>query len=105
MATLSEILAERFLALRFEQIPDDVVAYSKLRFLDTLGLVLAAAPTADGRAVRTGSLAWGGSGDCHLLGTGDAASLAVAALVNGALAHTTLFDDTLMESFIHVSAP
>jgi hypothetical protein len=45
MATLSDVLAERFLALRFEQIPDDVVQYNKLRFLDTLGLVLAAAPT------------------------------------------------------------
>jgi 2-methylcitrate dehydratase PrpD len=105
MTTLSDVLAERFLALRFEQIPDDVVQYSKLRFLDTLGLVLAAAPTEVGRAVRAGAMAWGGAGEYHLLGSGDTASLAVAALVNGALAHTTLFDDTLMESFIHVSAP
>jgi len=105
MTSLSTALAGSFIRLRFEEIPADVLASSKLRFLDTLGLILGASPTQLGRAVSSSSVAWGGRGDCHILGSGEKASPAVAALANGAFSHAILFDDTLNESFLHVSGP
>ena len=40
---LARIAAERALAIRFDDIPSDVVALAKIHFLDQLGVGLAAA--------------------------------------------------------------
>ena len=105
MRSLSGTLAEWAINLAFEDIPDQLIQASKVRLLDTIGLVIGASSTEFGRAVRQGASQLGGVGDSRILGTRDRSSLGAAALANGALAHSLLFDDTHNETYIHVSSP
>jgi len=84
MATYSEECAQWFTALRFDELPEDVVDATRLRLLDVIGLVLAACPTPLGRSVREAALAMGG-GTGSRLGFGDRATPMCAALANGTL--------------------
>lgn len=94
---------------RFEDLPPDVVEATKLRVMDVIGLALAGAETPFGRATRNAALALSPDGDCRILGFGtdlsDRVGVGAAALANGALAQALEFDDTHVESIVHISAP
>jgi len=92
-------------ALQFEDIPEDVVAATRLRVLDVIGLALAGAETEFGRSVRAAALAAASPGPCRILGTGDRAAATAAALANGAFPQALEFDDTHNESIVHMSSP
>ncbi len=94
MPTYSEQLTSWFLDIGLEDLPDDVVEATKQRILDTLGVMLAAAGTPIGNAVRDAVMAMAAGSDCRLIGYGDRTTAAGAALVNGTLAHAMDFDDT-----------
>jgi 2-methylcitrate dehydratase PrpD len=100
--TLAERLAGFAAGLRFEDVPADVAASTRLRTLDVLGLVLAAC-TYDFAAPLT-AVAGDGSGPCTIVGTSRTAAPADAALANGSLAHGLDFDDTHATSITHASA-
>ena len=105
MPSYSEQCAEWFTALRYDELPEDVVEATKLRLLDVIGLVLAACPTALGRSAREAALAMGGGTGARLLGFGDKATPMCAALANGALSQALEYDDTHDETIVHASSP
>jgi 2-methylcitrate dehydratase PrpD len=86
-------------------LPEDVVASTKLRILDAVGLTLAGAETAFGRSTREAALAMSPPGPCHILGFGDGVGVTAAALANGALSQALEYDDTHNESIVHMSSP
>src|SRR5580704_14378294 len=73
---------------------------ARLRLLDTLGLIAAAAEHPVGRSLAAWADANRGSG-AHVLISGCATSPAVAALVHGSLAHARDFDDSFSETVVH----
>ena len=104
MSTYSEQLASWFLDLRLEDLPDDVIEATKLRILDTLGVMLVAVGTPIGNAVRDAVMAMGSGSDSRMIGYGDRTTAMGAALVNGTLAHAMDFDDTHNTTLVHPSA-
>jgi 2-methylcitrate dehydratase PrpD len=91
--------------IRFEDLPPDVVATTKLRILDVLGLALAGAETRLGRAIKAGAVAMSSSGPAHLVGSGEAVGVMTAAFANAALPQVLEYDDTHNESIVHMSSP
>jgi 2-methylcitrate dehydratase PrpD len=104
-APLSPELARWAASVRFEDLPEDVVAATKLRVMDVIGLALAGAETDFGRSVHTAALALSTPGPCSILGFGDRVSVAAAAFANGAFSQALEFDDTHNESIVHMSSP
>lgn len=102
--TLSMQLADWSHALRFEDIPADVVQTSCLRVLDVIGLILAGTRTQLGRAARGAAVATSPAGPCRILGFGDSVSVTAAAFANGALSQSLQYDDTHIESIVHISS-
>jgi 2-methylcitrate dehydratase PrpD len=103
--SLSETLASWVCETRFEDLPADVVAATRFRVLDVMGLALVGAGTEFGRSVRQAALAMASPGPCHMLATGDAVALTTAAFANGAFPQALEFDDTHVESIVHMSSP
>ena len=103
--SFSGVAVDWFAALDRQDIPDDVVAATKLRLLDTLGIIIATSTLPIGRAVTDGALSLGPGNGSHVLGSGASASPLLAALANGAMGEGVLFDDTHGESETHVSSP
>lgn len=106
MTPLAVQLARWTTDLRFEEIPDEVVASAKDRIMDLLGICIAAFGEDAGVAVRSLRDEWGharpdSSFVCEV-GKGPAA---MAAMVNGTYAHSLDFDDTHLPSIVHPSAP
>lgn len=101
--TPSSLLADFVVGLRFDEIPPEVVESAKLRFLDILGICVAAREEGGPQAVRAVANSWGGSDQAETIGWGDRLPAASAALVNGTLAHSLDFDDTHHEVRIHAS--
>ncbi len=100
--TLAEELASFTASLRFDALPADVVANARLRVLDILGLALAAS-TYDFAAPVIAAID-ATDGPCTIIGSQRTAPPALAALVNGTLAHGLDFDDTHAASITHASA-
>jgi 2-methylcitrate dehydratase PrpD len=103
--TFSEELATWAVGLQFGDLPEDVVAATRLRVLDVIGLALAGAETEFGGAVRATALAGASPGPCRILGTGDHTGVSLAALANGAFPQALEYDDTHNESIVHMSSP
>lgn len=102
---LSNQLAAWACRTRFEDLPDDVVAATRLRVLDVIGLALAGLETGFGRSVREAARAMASPGPCRILGSGDRVGVTAAAFANGALPQALEFDDTHVESIVHMSSP
>ena len=90
---------------RFEDLPEDVLVATKQLVLDVIGLALAGLETDFGRSVREAALAMAAPGPCRILGSGDRAGVTAAAFANGALPQALEFDDTHVESIVHMSSP
>jgi 2-methylcitrate dehydratase PrpD len=89
----------------FDDLPDDVVAATKLRVLDVIGLALAGSETAFGRSTRAAAVALSPSGAARIIGTDDRVSESAAAFANASFAQALEFDDTHNESIVHMSSP
>src|SRR5256885_15407513 len=96
--TLAERLATFAAALEFDQLPADVVASTRLRVLDIVGLALAASTYDFARAVVA---AGSEGGPCTVIGAPRTASAAGAPLVDGTLAHGLDLVDTPRLSLTH----
>ena len=101
---LARIAAERTLAIRFDDIPADVVALAKIHFLDQLGVGLAAATLARNRPLAALTSAFGTGGNSTVLGCTAPATAAAAALRNGALMHSLEYDATHTASITHAGS-
>jgi 2-methylcitrate dehydratase PrpD len=102
---LSTELARWASSVTFEDLPEDIVAATKLRVLDVIGLALAGAETDFGRSVRDAALALSTPGPCCILGFWDRVGVTTAAFANGAFSQALEFDDTHNESIVHMSSP
>jgi 2-methylcitrate dehydratase PrpD len=103
--SLSQELAGWVSGVRFEGLPEDVIAATKLRVMDVIGLALAGAETDFGKSVRAAALAMASPGPCRIWGTGDRAGMTAAAFANGSFPQAMEFDDTHVESIVHMSSP
>jgi 2-methylcitrate dehydratase PrpD len=98
-------LAQWARALRFGDLPADVVRSTKYRVLDVIGLALAGVRTPFGASLKQASAAMNPPGPSRLFGIGQRVGVAAAAFVNGALSQALEFDDTHNESIVHMSSP
>ena len=92
-ANVTQTLAERIAALRYEQLPPDVVALGKALVLDTLGTTIAA--TGLGAAcAEVVEVMWrlGGPPESTIVGRVGKVAAPHAAFANGALAHALNYD-------------
>lgn len=102
---LASQVAEWVIRLTYDDLPSDVVATTKLRILDVIGLALAGAESPFGRSVCKAAVAMSAPGPGRILGTGDRVGMTFAAFANAALSQALEFDDTHNESIVHMSSP
>ena len=88
----------------FERLPSAVVTSVKQRFLDTIGICLAASAEGLGAGVADLVDVWGGCEEASLISRLGRYPAPNAALYNGTLAHSLDFDDTHLPSILHPSA-
>lgn len=105
MQALSIEVAEWVAALRYRDLPSDVVHATKLRVLDVIGLALAGLDTDFGRSVLEAARSMFPPGPCHVFGTGEGYGVTGAPFVNAALSQALEYDDTHVESIVHMSSP
>jgi len=101
----SERLADWIVGARFEDIPADVVAATRYRVLDVIGLALTGTDTAFGKSVRASTVELHAGGPSRLMASGERVALTAAAFANGAFSQALEFDDTHNESIVHMSSP
>ena len=102
--TISQRLAGFAADLRYDALPDEVLASIRERMLDTIGLCLGAVPLDTSTMARRVASAWGGPRESTPIGSSVRLPAAAAAFVNGVLAHSLDFDDTHLPSVLHPSA-
>jgi 2-methylcitrate dehydratase PrpD len=102
---LASQLAEWVSEAQYEDLPSDVVEFTKLRILDVIGLALAGAETPFGRSTIAAAKVLSPPGPARIFGTGDAIAAPTAALVNASLSQALEYDDTHNESIVHMSSP
>lgn len=94
-------LARFAAALRYEDIPAEVVAHAKLCLLDGIGVCLQGSALPWTRMLQAMVETEGGRPAASLWGTGLKGSVAQAALVNGTAGHAFEMDDMHKESILH----
>lgn len=94
-------LAEWTATLEWRDVPEAQRALTRLRILDTLGLILAVLDTAPARAALAVAAAQGGVEESTVIGAGRRLPATWAALAHATLAHCRDFDDTFAESVVH----
>ena len=95
-----ETLAQWASEITAAEVPAAQHHRARIRLLDTLGLISAAADHPAAASLAAWANAEAGAG-AHVLTTGKPASPAVAALVHGSLAHARDFDDSFADSVVH----
>jgi 2-methylcitrate dehydratase PrpD len=105
MTALATDVAAWVTQLTFADLPDDVVAATRLRLLDVIGLSLAGSETAFGQGVRAAAVAMTPGGPSRIFGTGDRVAPMTAAFANAACSQALEYDDTHNESIVHMSSP
>jgi 2-methylcitrate dehydratase PrpD len=97
-------LARFAAALRYEDLPREVVERIKLSVLDSIGCCLFGATLPWTRKVAELALSEGARPVASLMGMGRKSSVALAALVNGTGGHAFELDDIHKESIIHMGS-
>ncbi|WP_420133099.1 MmgE/PrpD family protein [Rhodopseudomonas sp.] len=108
MANETATLAAYVAALRFDDIPQDVLARAKVLTLDFLGSAIRARRDAESTPsllATLQALSLDADGEATVFGDAKRRTPAVAALLNGAFGHSLDFDDTHADSSLHPSAP
>ena len=98
--TLSKKLAEYTVNLKYEDLPSEVVEFTKLCILDWYGSALAGKDEKPILAIKELAEEWGGNEQATLV-TGGKSSIGNACLVNGAASHIVELDDIHKSSIIH----
>lgn len=104
MTTQSQRLAGFAEALKFDDIPPEVIARAKLHILDIVGIGLAASDLEYARLIVETVRSWGGQPHSTVLRYGDKLPMPSAVLANGSFTHGLDFDDTHAESITHASS-
>lgn len=88
----------------FDRLPAAVIDSVRLRVLDILGICVAASRLDTSQAARDWVTDQGGRPQAHAVGMPEPVPAALAAFVNGVLAHSLDYDDTHLPSILHPSA-
>ncbi len=96
-----EVLGDWASKVAASDVPPEQCRLARLRVLDTIGLIAAAASLPAARSLTDWANAHGDSGSATIMTTGQRGPPAAAALVHGALAHARDFDDTFPETLVH----
>ncbi|MDH5534615.1 MAG: MmgE/PrpD family protein [Betaproteobacteria bacterium] len=102
--TLARELAQRITAMSYEDLPPEVVYWSRIAVLDTVGVMLAGAVEEAPHMVEEVLGLQAAEGPCLLVGSNRRVRPLDAALVNGTAAHALDFDNTAKNLGGHVSA-
>ena len=107
MVSVTHQLAEFAVNLTLDDIPAEVRARAKALIFDTVGIALRARHDTQSTRAMLAALARleMTQGRAHVIGDSQTYPAAVAALVNGAGAHSLDFDDTHAAGSLHSSAP
>ncbi|MEM1946302.1 MAG: MmgE/PrpD family protein [Candidatus Caldarchaeum sp.] len=105
MNTMSEELASYVEALRLKDIPERVLAKAKLHLLDTVGVSAAGSLEPRVQSIADTLKKVFSSGESTVLWYGCRAPSPIAALANGSMAHALDYDDTHLDSIMHLSSP
>lgn len=104
MANYSQTVGQFVADLRLDRVPADVIAKTKLVFLDTLGVALASSTMDFGAMVTSVAQQLGGTAASRILGSRTKVAAANAVIANGTLAHGLDYDDTLEEAIVHTGS-
>ncbi|AZY51542.1 MmgE/PrpD family protein [Bordetella avium] len=96
-------LIDHCLGLRYEALPADVIAATKIQILDTVAVALPARDADGIKQLYAWSKERGGKGESLVLGTHDRLPAETAARLNASMAAALEFDDTYEPSLIHAS--
>jgi 2-methylcitrate dehydratase PrpD len=99
--TVAADLAQRCLALSWDDLDRDVRERTKELLLDLLGVALAGAGEPSSGPARDASLRLGADGQARVLGAERKTTAVWAALANGTAAHALELDDVTTESSLH----
>ena len=102
--SLAHELAQRVVAMRYEDLPPEAVHGCKIAVLDTVGVALAGSVEQSRKMLEEAMGVQPGSGPCLILGTRRRTGSLDAALVNGTAAHALDFDNTAKSLGGHASA-
>jgi 2-methylcitrate dehydratase PrpD len=103
-ATIVQQLAAFIAGTVAGRYPDEMRAAARLHVLDTIGIAVAASTLDTSLALRDYVTEQGGRPDATAIGVPGRLPSALAALVNGTLAHSLDYDDTHLPSIVHPSA-
>jgi 2-methylcitrate dehydratase PrpD len=98
--TLSQTLANYVNRTRYEDLPENVVEFTKLCILDWYGSAVAGKDTKPIQAIKELIEEWGGKEQATLV-TGGKSSIGNSILVNAAASHIVELDDIHKSSIIH----
>jgi 2-methylcitrate dehydratase PrpD len=99
--TATSDIAARTAALRYEDLPPDVVEWARQTLLDWLGVALAGSREELARILRDEAAAQGGHPVATIIGGDFKTGTQQAALVNGATAHALDYDDAHFLATVH----
>jgi 2-methylcitrate dehydratase PrpD len=102
LSSLSSTAAAWYRALRYEDLPADIVDETRRAILNTIAVATAASGLEYGPPVRATALELGGAGPCLLFGSSDTSSKTAAAFANATLTASLAYDDSHTETLIHV---
>lgn len=102
---LTTRIAEVAVRTTYDDLSAEDVLAAKMAILDTLGVMLAGSGAGEGVDEVMGLVeALGGTDECTLVAQGAKTNPVLAALGNGALAHSIDYDDAHDDAFVHPSA-
>jgi len=97
-------IAQFIAQLRYEDIPDEVIARIKLLILDALGCALYGSGLEWSRILCTALVQLDATKACRVWGTSERLSAPHAALINGSLVQSFELDDVHRQGVLHVGA-
>jgi len=102
---VTKALVQHLRNTRYEELPEETIEEAKRSFLNWLGVAIGAANHPSMDIVLRLARMVGGKEQATVLGRGIKTDLLFAALLNGMSSHIYDFDDTLLETVLHPSAP
>ncbi len=102
---LSSLLSKYIVGLKYSDLPDSVVAMSKVAVMDWLGSTLGGSLQEPARIVAHMVQEEGGNPQATAIGFSKKTSVTMAALLNGTSSHILELDDLHKNSIMHPAAP
>jgi 2-methylcitrate dehydratase PrpD len=99
--SIAETVAHWATDVNSNELPEAVKDSARRSYLDVVGLCIAARDT---DYVKAAMGAWGGGGNCSVIGHGIKMDAAGAAFINGTAAHGEDYDDTFEGTPVHTGA-